>query len=67
MSEFDLFMHFMPVNYIRDVLIQATNENAQMKLSSFKEIEFEEFIHSFGAENRVHHASLRVKEEFNTT
>ena len=48
LSELDMFLHFLPIRYIKETLIPATNRQGNMKFQNFCELTFQEFVVIFG-------------------
>ena len=44
-NEMDFVLHFLPVTYIKNVLIPATNAYAKKSITSWKDMDFDEFLH----------------------
>ena len=47
-NEMDFVLHFLPVTYIKNVVIPATNANAKKSVTSWKDMDFDEFLHVIG-------------------
>ena len=44
----DFVLHFLPVTYIKNVVMPATNAYAKKSVRSWKDIDFDEFLHVIG-------------------
>ena len=44
-NEMDFVLHFIPVTYIKNFLIPAANACAKKSVTSWKDIDFDEFLH----------------------
>ena len=44
-NEMDFVLHFLPVAYIKNVVISATNAYAKKSITSWKDMDFDEFLH----------------------
>ena len=47
-TEIDFLLHFLPVQYFKDVIIPATNEHAKILGSNFTPISFEKMVKVLG-------------------
>ena len=47
-SEVAYFLHFMPMSYLHDTIIPATNATASASISEWEEINIEQMLHVFG-------------------
>ena len=47
-SELDYFIHFLPVRFIKETLLPATNTYGKKTYKSFVDVIFEEFVHILG-------------------
>ena len=47
-SEIDYLMHFLPMAYIRDIIIPNTNLHAKYQDPKWKDMDLDEFLHVLG-------------------
>ena len=47
-NEMDFVLHFLPVTYIKNVVIPAKNAYAKKSVTSSKDMDFDEFLHVIG-------------------